>query len=205
MRLCGFKFVALAHHKSPWVQSNPEEPKLANKSVCNIHENDKSLTEKLVNGRYFWLAGIKTFWNLSTVKEEIFVGNILFHSFHIIAPEKCTKLFSIPNFLPPGLQALRSSFLVFFLWSIWEYEIKFHTKGFWMEKCEIFCLRIFFLFCSTSCEILQRSSMGETQREERSRKAAQEDFNCCSCAPGRVHFHVWARCTTCLEPHFHLQ
>ena len=27
--------------------------------------------------------------------------------------EKCTKLISIPNFLPPGLQAFRSSLLVF--------------------------------------------------------------------------------------------
>ena len=48
------------------------------------------------------------------VKEETFVGNLtLLHSFRICKKEKSTKLFSIPNFLPLGLQTFQSSLLVF--------------------------------------------------------------------------------------------
>ena len=53
---------------------------------------------------------------MSTIKEEIFVWH--FRSFRRI--EKCTKLISIPNFLPHGLQAFRSSLLVFTFFGLLE-------------------------------------------------------------------------------------
>ena len=49
------------------------------------------------------------------------------------------KLISIPNFLPPGSQAIRSSLLPFiFLGHSEKYKIKFHSKGFVRNNTKFF-------------------------------------------------------------------
>ena len=59
-------------------------------------------------GKYMYYA----WWFLISLPEDrMYCEGRNFRSFRII--EKCTKLISIPNFLPPGLQTFRSPLLVF--------------------------------------------------------------------------------------------
>ena len=60
---------------------------------------------------------------------------------------KMYEIYFIPNFLPPCLQAFRSSLLVFpWFWSISEYEIKFHTKRFGRKRTKFFAYENFFFY-----------------------------------------------------------
>ena len=79
-------------------------------------ENRPTVREK--RGRWSRKAGGRysqcSFWMKSSVHEKAVVGS-RWSLFAVVAEARfyCTTLISISNFLPPGLQAIRSSLLLF--------------------------------------------------------------------------------------------